>query len=265
MQNRALRMARLEDEQLFSPSATRFWTPHSNRTFLPSATGKIRGDVLSGWSAQASGRHARISSQRIRNVQRTVVAELQTGLEDPLAEAETLAQFDEFLSAEGVPYQQRNRGSKLLERTSGTEVPRAPEELTTQEEDPEDQAEHPLEDVEGQYPGSQEPKRRKGNALVRTETLGSSPIEARARIREELEPGFYVCRSGKKKVKTLHQLGRCHRLPGVDYLDYSSMGKAMPRNSEYDCVCRLCAREGVRDGGNSSATVSSSSSSEGGS
>ena len=143
-------------------------------------------------------------------------------------------------------------------------MPRAPEELTTQEEDLEDLTEHPLEDAEEQHPEPQGPKKRKGNALVRTETLGPSPKEARARIREELESGFYVCRSGKKKVKTLHQLGRCYLLPGVDYLDFSFLGKAMPRNSEYDCVCRLCAREGVRDGGNSSATVSSSSSSDGG-
>ena len=40
-------------------------------------------DFLGGWSAQASERYARIAAQRIRNMQRTVVAELQKDLVDP--------------------------------------------------------------------------------------------------------------------------------------------------------------------------------------
>ena len=38
MQNRVLRMVKIGDELLFCLSATRFWTPHSNRTFMPSST-----------------------------------------------------------------------------------------------------------------------------------------------------------------------------------------------------------------------------------
>ena len=183
MQNWVLRMARLKDEQLFIQSATRFWTPHSNRTFLPTATAvlgfeKSVRDFLGAWSAQAS-----------ENMQRTVVAELQKGLEDPLAEAETLAQFNEFLSAQGVPHQERNRCSKLLERSSATEVPRAPEELKTKE-DLEDQAEHPLKDAEEQHPEPQGLKKRRGNALVRAETLGPSPKKPGRRTQYHLIKGF---------------------------------------------------------------------------
>ena len=118
MQNRVLRMARLNDEQLFSQSATRFWTPHSNRTFLPTATAvlgfvKSARDFLGGWSAQASERYARIASQRIRNMQRTVVAEVQKGLEDPLSEAETLG------SVRRVPVRARcaRTGTESLQQT----------------------------------------------------------------------------------------------------------------------------------------------------
>ena len=76
MQNRVLRMVKSSDEFLFCPSATRFWTPHSNRTFMPSATAtlgfeKSVRDFLGGWSAQASERYARIAAQRFRNMQRT--------------------------------------------------------------------------------------------------------------------------------------------------------------------------------------------------
>ena len=96
----------------------------------------------------------------------------------------------------------------------------------------------------------------------RMSVLGKSPKEATARIRAALEPGFYICRSGKKKVRSLHQLGKCYLLPGVGCMDYTSSGNALPKKSEYDRVCRLCARYGVREGEDSSATVSSSSSSE---
>ena len=88
MQNRVLHMVKLGDEALFCPSATRFGTPHSNRTSVPSATAllgfeKSVRDFLGGCSAQASERYARVAAQIIRNMQRTVVAEL------PLAEADT--------------------------------------------------------------------------------------------------------------------------------------------------------------------------------
>ena len=108
---------------------------------MPSATAllgfeKSVGDFLGGWSAQASERYARIAAQRIRNMERTVVAELQKGLSDPLAEAETLAQLDEFLSGQGVPEEERSRCGMWLERGVRTEVPRAPDEFTRQEEEP---------------------------------------------------------------------------------------------------------------------------------
>ena len=46
-------------------------------------------DFLGDWSAQTSERYARFAAHRIRIMQRTVVAELHTGLNDPLAEAKT--------------------------------------------------------------------------------------------------------------------------------------------------------------------------------
>ena len=141
---------------------------------------------------------------------------------------------------------------------------RAPEELTRQEEEPVDSGVQKLDEVTEQVSRGPQHKGRQGDALVydvhRMSVLGKSPNEARANIQAEHEPGFYMFRSGKKKVRTLHQLGRCYLSPGVDYLDYSFAGKVMPRSPGSDGVCRLCARDGVRDGGDSSATVSSSSS-----
>ena len=67
---------------------------------------------------------------------------------------------------------------------------------------------------------------RSSNGSCRSvRALLRAPKEARAKIRAELEAGFHTCRFGNKKVRTLHQLGRCYLLPGVDYLDYSFAGE----------------------------------------
>ena len=54
-----------------------------------------------------------------------------TGKPIDVAEAETLAQLDSFLSEQGVPEEEQSRCSKLLGRGVRTEVPRALDELTT--------------------------------------------------------------------------------------------------------------------------------------
>ena len=44
-------------------------------------------------------------------------------------------------------------------------------------------------------------------------------------------------------------------LPGVDFMNYTFTGNTFPKKAEHDTVCRLCARVGVQDDGDSSATV----------
>ena len=196
MQNRVLRMVKSNDEFLFCPSTTRFWTPHSNRNFMPSATAtlgfeKSVRDFLGGWSTQTSERYARIAAQRIRNMQRTVVAEVQKDLVDPLAEAETLVQFDGFFSEQGVPEEERSRCVKLLERGVGTEVPRASGELQHQAEEPELSSAPHLTEVAAPVLPEPQHKGRLGEPFVydvhRMSLLGKSPKEARASIRAALE------------------------------------------------------------------------------
>ena len=138
---------------------------------MPSATAllgfeKSVGDFLGGWSAQASERYACIAVQRIRNIQRTVVAQLQKGLSDPLAEAETLAQLDEFFSGQGVPEEERSRCGMWLERGVRTEVPRALEELTRQDEEPEVSEAPTQDEVSAQELPESQHKGRQGEAFV---------------------------------------------------------------------------------------------------
>ena len=153
---------------------------------------------------------------------------------------------------------------KLLERGVRTEVPRASGELQHQAGEPELSSSPHLTEVAAPVLPEPQHKGRQGEAFVydvRMSLLGKSSKEARASIRAALEPGFYISCSGKKKVRSLHQLGKCYLLPGVDFMNYTFAGNTFPNKAEYDTDRRLCARVGVQDDGDSSATVSSSSSS----
>ena len=168
-------------------------------------------------------------------MQRTVVAQLQKGLSDPLAEAETLAQLDGFLSEQGVPEEERSRCGGVR-----PDVPRAPEELARQDEELEvSEAPTPYE-VPAQV--GPEHEGRQGEALVcdvhRMSVLGKSPKETRnqdsSRARTWLQ--HFPLRQEESQV-----LAPAHLLPGVDSMDYTFAGNAMPKRAEYDGVCRLCA------------------------
>ena len=114
---------------------------------------------------------------------------------------------------------------KLLERGVRTEVPRASGELQHQAEESELSSSPHFTEVAAPVLPEPQHKGRLGEAFVydvhRTSLLGKSPKEARASIRAALEPGFYISCSGKKKVHSLHQLGKCCLLPGVDFMNYT--------------------------------------------
>ena len=89
IQNKVLRELEVSGEKLFSHQITNFWTPHSCRAYLPSATqvlnfSKEDRDFLGGWMAQASDRYARTARRKIVNMQRTVVRHIETKSEDRL-------------------------------------------------------------------------------------------------------------------------------------------------------------------------------------
>ena len=232
MQNRVLRTLARDGVPVFHSSSTRFWTPHSGRTFLPSSTAasgfpKSERDFLGGWCAQASDRYVRIATRRITNVQLSVITALQSQSVDPLAEDESIRDFDAFMESQSLDAAQRALCFKSLDSVKLFEAPHSQEELTiTIPEEPEDGK--ILEDTEESFPElQQETKRRKGNAEARTATLGENRKEAR---------GTWLLRVlvRQEEDKNTHQLGTCYLLPGVDYLDY------LPRSrSSADFYLRL--------------------------
>ena len=74
--------------------------------------------------------------------------------------------------------------------------------------------------------------------------------------------GYVISISGKRRVRRLQFVGLCHRLPGLDFLDYECHDDELPAGGLYDDYCHQCWRTGppVQRGEDSVVTESESSS-----
>ena len=89
MQNRVLSSLWFANQNSLTRSVASFWTPHSARALLPSATAargvpKEQRDYLGGWSAQGSDNDSRVAARMISNLQKLVISSRQSSLGDPL-------------------------------------------------------------------------------------------------------------------------------------------------------------------------------------
>ena len=226
---------------------------------------KSQRDFLGGWSAQGSDRYARIAKLRIGNMQKAVIRAIHSyEPEDPLGEAETSLALDEHMKGLGLPEEQRKQWLNLFEQRERPRVGRPTEELEQEpvEGIPEDEV--PTQEAETEVflvPEPAQKKKRGGQASVRFQVLGDDGKQNRQLIRESYEPGYYICLSGKRKIRTLHKLGMCYALPNV-YLNFEFAGQSLPAVSAYDTVCKLCARQNILDVDFSEASQTSSSTEE---
>ena len=103
--------------------------------------------------------------------------------------------------------------------------------------------------------------RCRGSRLLR---LRLNPKEARERARAQLQNGYYISTSGRNSTRVLHSLGACYMVPGIDYPRYAFSGAQMPKQRDFDSICKLCSRKGAGiANGDSDVTQTSSSSEEG--
>ena len=72
----------------------------------------------------------------------------------------------------------------------------------------------------------------------RTVSLGSDPKAVRILL---LQKVFTCLCKARKEVITLHLLGTCFRVPGLDYVMFEYAGNTMPNQSKFDNVCKWCA------------------------
>ena len=139
MQNRVLSSLRFADQNSLTRSVASFWTPHSARAFLPSATAalgvpKEQRDYLGGWSAQGSDNYSRVAARMISNLQKLVISSRQSSSGDPFAEADTASQLDDHLCPKGYSVEDRAKCFKGLESTIPLRPQQELEELRLKKE-----------------------------------------------------------------------------------------------------------------------------------
>ena len=97
---------------------------------------------------------------------------------------------------------------------------------------------------------------------TKSESLGSTPKAARELARAQLQKDYYHSTSGWNGTRVLHKSGACFMVPGNDYPRYVHLGALMPRQSDFDSICKLCARKGTEVAQGDSDVTQTSSSSE---
>ena len=124
MQNRVLYSLRKEGNAVFTRVSTSFWTPHSARAFFCRAARTLFGCqrkneiFFGGWSARGSETDSRVAVRFISNLQLLVIWPLiEKPNADPLAEEETILQFESFMCEKGVGPEERAKCFNSLAKT----------------------------------------------------------------------------------------------------------------------------------------------------
>ena len=229
-------------------SATQhFWTPHSGRNFFPSATAaldfaKADSDFLRRWSPKGSSMYARVSQFKIQN-QRAVVQAVHTSAPgDPLAEAETLTQLHECMLSHHV-------GSSSAAdiwpagRTQSQNLPQPSPSMSFRTKPSAQLQLHrwtvtslsvkPLDQVSSANGVSVLERAVVWQALETTRAKNASfsrrPWQKYTTL--QCQPSSLV--------RTLHKMGSCFTVPGVEYFQYTFAGETLPA-LEYDTMCKNC-------------------------
>ena len=249
LQNRVLREFQIANSKMFQRPVTNFWTPHSGRTYMPTATQvlafpKEERDFLGGWLAQAGDRYARTARRKIANMQRTVAREIRTKSAGRLAEEETSRSLQDFLETEGLPEAERNENVKRLEDWSSfaTDALPAVPQLEQQEEgDEEVQAVQESETVPTER--LERPDKRRKEQSTRTEIFGVSGEERL--VEKSVSTRFPRVRIEQTKGHNVASSGCLLQRPRSGPLHFRKSRYDMPHESAYDNICALCSRKGV--------------------
>ena len=237
VQNLVMSLLKLNGTNIFPVPVTSFWTPYSNRSFLPSCCAaldfsKEERDYLGGWS-QVSDWYARIFS----NLQRAVARTIQQGPQgDSLGEQETRQEFEDLMLQKNVAPEilclissAISSGDPVLDFSvsAALEVESVPE-LT------------PIIDDEPSIPTAE-------------------PEVPAAKNKRGGQAGLSYLPVGQALNPYGPSSWRMNALLDIDYLRWSYSGIDMPKSSEYDVFCTSCSRQGVASSSLSSGTESSSS------
>ncbi len=221
----------------FGEAVGRHYTEHSGRGWLTSAAQALGAtesqlEVIGGWRSKSSRGYMRAVGPKMRLIQAEVARAIRANLGgvDILGERALVARLRTHLLSQGGD--EARVEALLADLTSFTR--------------PSDDRRRWQADVDGvTSQEKQEPHDREGAEDPTDPQAAASRLHRDGRLPQEVS-GFVVSISKKRGYRRLHLIGRCHRVPGIDYTDFEELGAAMPEPSKYDGVCGQCWRDGAR-------------------
>ena len=129
VQSQIVSLASYRGLRIFRTPTSHYYTPHSGRNFMPTATAvlglsKSDRDMLGGWAAEGSERYSQAAKFKIGMMQKAVSSTFGSADHDPLAEADDLDSLGVFLNSSEVSEEEVLRTKTLLVSRTFTDVHR---------------------------------------------------------------------------------------------------------------------------------------------
>ncbi len=210
---------------------------HSWRAFLPSAAAALHApphllDALGAWRPKGGAVYARTIGLQALEVQRAVAERVRAVSDD----VDVLSETSDILEIK----------ARMLKRGASSEEADAITVLLTRGAKP-TQSTSPWNEL--QLPATAPTEHREGTSAGTSSSSSMAPATSGSRQgRVPSEAVGYVVslvKKGRATIRRLHFIGLCHLVPGVDYLHFEELGRALPTEEQYDTVCSRCWPKGV--------------------
>ena len=259
-------------ETLLLPEAVGFWSEHSDRAGVDGwlATLGVEQSLrafVGRWSRQgAADLYVRTSLRVTENLQRLSAVHAQDSFQggaDHFGEEHLLDQLRSYLRAQGVSEVSVEAQIRRLTVADFTKMPTPMGTISSAGNvELEDMVVLPAL-VDGAVTEAEDPEE------VLCQDLVEACAERVLQGREEGPKGFVISKTRGGKVRRVHFVGGCFRVPGEHYRDYEDLGQRAPLPHEITHRCKDCfplERESERQVENeelASDTSGESSSSDG--
>lgn len=228
---------------LFFGGAHNFWAEHGDRSTLPSwahylRIGKEVIDMLGRWSPQGSDEYMRTSRTTVLDTQALVARRLREhDFSTGFGESDTTDKYRDFLLNRGCTAEEAESQIRLLKLVWwGFETPTIAEPPSAGDSEVDLISD---EDHEGWNLGSP------GGPPLHAD-VGEAPI-SEVSSEEEIPSvpvgSFVISREKAGKHRTVHQVGRCYRIPGTHYQFFEVISKVQAQEGRlFEKTCKDCFR-----------------------
>ncbi len=215
---------------------------HSWRAFLPSAAAALHApphllDALGAWRPKGGAVYARTICQQALEVQRAVAERIRSVPDDVdvVAEAGDIMELKGRMLKRGADAVEVATICALMTRGSQQSVAPPPwKELLS------------AEPVVGERLEGAADKATSSTSAVHTTADALQADDVKSKVpREAMGYVVSLVKKGKTTNRRLHFVGLCHLVPGVDYLHFEELGRALPTEEQYDSVCSRCWPKGI--------------------